>query len=130
MNTQSKNHSQLVLLLAAAIVLTFSWSFARGDDLNQPPINLFSEGLDGVNLITATVTFASSPVVVTNGIDQYFDLEFHPNLDFERVHVELPGNNYLTQTVIDTVSTIPEPATLGVVVLAGLGAMIRRRKYP
>lgn len=94
----------------------------------QPPINLFSEGLDGVNLITAAVTFASIPVVQPNGVYQYFDLEFHPNLDFERVHVELPANNYLTQTVIDTVSTVPEPATLTVLALGMASSLIRRNK--
>lgn len=91
------------------------------------PINIFSQGLDGVNPVVATLVFASTPQILTSGVYQYFDLTFQPNPDFERVNVQLPGNNYLTQVVIDTVSTVPEPATL---VMLGLGALslIRHRR--
>lgn len=94
---------------------------------NQSPLNIFSQGLDGVNPVVANITFTSTPQTVSSGTYQYFDLEFKPNPDFERIHVTLPGNNMLVQTVVDTVSTVPEPATM---CLLGLGAltMIRRRR--
>jgi len=94
---------------------------------NQLPINIFSEGLDGVNLISATITGTSSLTPTPTGFYQYVDFEFHPNLDFERIHVELPSTNYMTQIVVDTVSTIPEPATIGLLSLGVLGLLKRRR---
>jgi len=209
MNTKINN--QFVLFLTAAVVLAFSWSIARGDDLNPPtyrgnplsvnaqwnyvpgstilnltnwssvddtdpttilypnftptsqiipnggiyqlqlpnwvdnmpvkymrlqlawggtnqlPINIFSEGLDGVNLISATITGTSSLTPTPTGFYQYVDFEFHPNLDFERIHVELPSTNYMTQIVVDTVSTIPEPATMALLGLGALSLLKRRR---
>jgi hypothetical protein len=95
---------------------------------NQIPINIFSEGLDGVNLIQATITGTSSLSPTPTGFYQYVDFEFHPNLDFERIHVELPSTNYMTQIVVDTVSTIPEPATIGLLSLGVLGLLKRRRE--
>ncbi len=94
---------------------------------NQTPFNVFSQGLDGVNLINAGITSISPVTATSAGFYQYIDFTFQPNPDFERIHVELPASNYLTQAVVDTVSTIPEPATI---VLLGLGAMgfIRRKK--
>jgi hypothetical protein len=94
---------------------------------NQLPINIFSEGLDWVNLIQATITGTSPLIPTPTGFYEYVDFQFLPNPDFERIHVELPSTNYMTQIVVDTVSTIPEPATIG---LLGLGAlaMIRRRR--
>ena len=210
MKTQIKN--QFVLFLTATVVLTFSWSIARGDDLNPPsyrgnplsvnaqwnfvpgstilnmtnwsseddtdpttylypnftptsqiqptggiyqlqlpnwvdnmpikdmrlqlawggtnqlPFNIFSQGLDGTNLINATITSVSPLITTSAGYYEYVDFKFIPNPDFERIGLQLPATNYLTQIVVDTVSTIPEPATMS---LFGLGALtLIRRKRP
>jgi len=95
----------------------------------QPPISLLSNGWDGTNLIPGVVTFVSSPLVFTqpDGGYQYFDIEFRPNPDYELVSVHLPPDGLLTQVVIDTVSTVPEPVTLGLMALGGMG-IIRRKK--
>jgi hypothetical protein len=93
----------------------------------QSPLNIFSQGLDGVNPVVATVAFASIPQILTSGVYQYFDLMFQPNPDFERVDVQLPASNYLTQAVIDTVSTVPEPATICLLSLGALRLLRKRR---
>lgn len=95
----------------------------------QPPINIFSDALEPGQLVPGITTFASNPLVFTqpDGGYQYFDIEFHPNPDFERVHVHLPPDGQLTQVVIDTVSTVPEPAMAGVMVVGCL-AMWGKRK--
>jgi hypothetical protein len=86
------------------------------------PVNVFSQAMDGINPILGNITFASVPVLSNTGAGwyQYFDLEFKPNPDFERLHVTPPPGGYLTQAVIDTVSTVPEPATMAILALGGL----------
>jgi hypothetical protein len=92
---------------------------------NQLPFNIFSQGLDGTNLINATITSVSPLIATSAGYYQYVDFTFLPNPDFERIGLQLPANNYLTQAVVDTVSTVPEPATIAIL---GLGGLLLRRK--
>jgi hypothetical protein len=92
----------------------------------QPPVNIFSEGLDGVNLISGVIVNTSPIQTLPPAFTyQYYDFEFHPNLDFERVHVQVAPGAVLSQIVIDTVS-VPEPATMGLLALGSL--VLRRRK--
>lgn len=95
----------------------------------QPPVNVFSEAMDGIQLIPGILTYASGPLVFTqpDGGYQYFDFEFRPNPDFERINVQLPPDALLVQVVVDTVSTVPEPTTL-IFLSAGALAMARRRR--
>jgi PEP-CTERM motif len=94
---------------------------------NQLPFNIFSQGLDGTNLINATIISVSPLITTSAGYYEYVDFQFIPNLDFERIGLQLPANNYLTQAVVDTVSTIPEPATMCLLGLGSLSLLKRRR---
>jgi hypothetical protein len=98
---------------------------------NAPPapVNVFSQAIFANNTILGNITFASTPIANAAGTGwyQYFDLTFQPNPEWERVHVTLPAGGLLTQAVIDTVSTVPEPATIAILALGSL-ALRRTRK--
>jgi hypothetical protein len=83
-------------------------------------------GVDGINPVPGNVVFDSPVTATPIGFYQYFDIEFYPNPDSERWSVQLPDTNYLVQAVADTVSTVPEPATLSILALGGL--LLRKRK--
>jgi hypothetical protein len=93
------------------------------------PVNVFSQAIFANNSITGAIAFASTPTLNASGTGwyQYFDLTFQPNPEWERVQVTLPSGGYLTQAVIDTVSTVPEPATIAMLSLGGLVLRLRRR---
>lgn len=95
----------------------------------NPPISLASQALDGVNSIWASITYISPLQVDAAGIKayQYYDLIFQPNPDFERINIVHNSDSVLAQVVVDTVSTVPEPATMS---LLGLGAftLIQRKR--
>jgi hypothetical protein len=93
----------------------------------NPPISVTSQALDGNNSIAGVITYVSPVQVDPASIKayQYYDLTFHPNPDFERVNIQMNADSVLSQVVIDTVSTIPEPATL---VLLGLGGLLFRTR--
>ncbi|MBM4102625.1 MAG: PEP-CTERM sorting domain-containing protein [Planctomycetes bacterium] len=97
-------------------------------DLN-PPISLASQALDGTNTIWGQTVNISPLQVDAAQIKayQYYDLIFQPNPDFERVNVTLNPNSVLSQVVIDTVSTVPEPATMGLLGLGALNLLWRKR---
>lgn len=88
----------------------------------QPPVNVFSEGLDGANLISGLITYTSPlfPNAATGSTYQYYDFAFYPNPDFERIHVQVAPNALLSQVVVDSVSTIPEPATVLLLAIGGI----------
>ena len=79
--------------------------------------------------VAGNIVFSSAiiPVVADGSIVyQYHDIEFYPNPDWERWAIISP-NEPLVQVVVDTVSTIPEPATLSMLAFGSL-ALFRKRK--
>jgi hypothetical protein len=94
----------------------------------QTPISIFTQAMDGTNPILGTIVYTLPPIMTTGGMFyQYYDILFQPNPDFERVHVQMPLNGLLTQAVIDTVSTVPEPTTLALLGFGFLGLLRKRR---
>jgi hypothetical protein len=95
----------------------------------NPPVSLTSQALDGVNSLFGQIVYTSPLQIDAAGIKayQFFDLTFQPNPDFERIDIVHNSDSVLSQVVVDTVSTVPEPATL---VMLGLGALslIRHRR--
>lgn len=93
-----------------------------------PPLGIFSQGLDGVDPVFGQIVFTSPLQVDAAGVKvyQYYDLIYKPNPDFERIHIDMPTNALLTQVVVDSISTVPEPATLALLGLGGL--LLRKRK--
>lgn len=96
----------------------------------KPPIDISAHGLEGNGDVTGVVAFASSPNIYTqpDGGYQYFDIEFRPNPDYEVIDIYLPEKAELVQVVIDSISTVPEPATLSILALGGVVMMYRRNK--
>lgn len=94
----------------------------------QPPIAVSGVGYDGGQVYPGAVS-ASTPLVFTqpDGGYQYFDFQFKPNPDFETLQVHLAPDALLVQVVVDSISTVPEPATLGLFGLGGLTLLGSRR---
>ena len=93
------------------------------------PLNIFSQGLDGVNPVFGQIVYTSPLQVDAAAVKayQYYDLIYKPNPDFERIHIDMLPNSVLTQVVVDSISTVPEPATLSMLAFGGL-ALLRKRK--
>ncbi len=59
----------------------------------------------------------------------YFGLyQIIPNPDSETVIIDFPDGTYVEEIVIDTICTVPEPATMSFLALGGLAVLRRRRK--
>lgn len=93
------------------------------------PISIASQGLDGTNTVWGQIVYASPVFVDTSQTYayQYYDLIYLPNPDFERLDIVLQPDSVLTQLVVDTVSTVPEPSSLAMLAIGAL-SLIRRKK--
>ena len=103
--------------------LQLTWQFVP-----DPPLDILISGVEGTTGVPATLAFTS--LITPVGPDtfyQYYDFEFYPNPDQERWTVFLEDNAQLVQVVADTVSTIPEPATMAILGFGGL-VLFRKRK--
>lgn len=103
--------------------IQLTWAFSP-----IPPDIVGLSGIDSSGPVVVNSVF-SSPVLP--GTDpttlyQFHDFELYPNPDAERWLVVQPDNAQLVQVVVDTVSTVPEPATLSL--LGAGGVLLRRRR--
>ena len=101
--------------------LQLTWTFTP-----DPPLDILLSGQEdtGTGIVGVPAIFVGSSGVLP-GTDpgtyfQSYDYEFYPNPDFERWAVFLPDNALLVQAVVDTISTVPEPASLSVLALGSL----------
>lgn len=94
----------------------------------SPPVSISGLGFDGSDVSNGIVTFASTPLVFTqpDGGYQYFDMEFRPNPDLERLDFIIAPGAELVQVVFDSIS-IPEPTSIAMLVFGGL-ALLHKRK--
>ena len=63
---------------------------------------------------------------MTGWFQAYIDLRIWPNPDWEKIAAFIPEGLIIDQVYIDTISIIPEPATIALLCLGGL--MLRRKK--
>lgn len=94
------------------------------------PISIASQALEGANTFWGQIVYVS-PVVVDASQTyayQYYDLIYLPNPDFERLDIVLQPDSVLTQLVVDTVSTVPEPSSLAILAIGAL-SLIQRKKH-
>lgn len=96
----------------------------------NPPISVSSQALDGTNTFWGQVVYVSPVLVDASQIYayQYYDLIFQPNPDFERLDIVLNPDSVLTQLVVDTVSTVPEPSSLAMLAVGALSLMRRKNR--
>ena len=103
-----------------------------GSSLTPPTIAdiLGFSGPTGVSSGQVDYSSPISPYTQPDGGYQYHDLSIRPNPDWEMLTIHVPQGVVIDQIVVDTISTIPEPSSLVLVVLgaaAGFVALSRRR---
>lgn len=71
--------------------------------------------------------FPAGPAVIFDENHFYQDIVLFPNPDWEQIVVNVPDGAIVDEIIVDTIS-IPEPATLGLLSLAALAFVRRRRR--
>ena len=97
---------------------------------SAPPIEILLNGVEGTSPVPGTIV-STSPVTPTpaGASYQFYDIEFKPNPDFERWSVFLPEQAFLVQAVADTVSTVPEPATVTLLLFGSLVLLPKKKSH-
>ena len=104
--------------------IQYSW-FGQGGDAQTATINVSPNVGGTIDLVDA------SPIMpvpgVSNAFHRYDDFEIRPNPDFEAIQVEF-FNADPRWLIFDTISTVPEPSSLAIGMLAMASLAIRRRR--
>ena len=99
------------------------------DGLEAPFIENIT-GFENGDEYTGEHVFSSpiSPFTQPDGGYQYHDWVIEPNPDWETISIVHGMDTHLTQIAVDTISTIPEPASLAMLATGAL--LLARRRRP
>ncbi len=94
------------------------------------PSTSFLDAMDNEpgSVLAMQVGEGFSPLAISLEFHRYFDWDLFPNPDIETFRLHVPQSAVINQVVIDTISTVPEPASVGMLLLAlfGTAALWRR----